>query len=268
MNKSIYPLAPLSLNLPLNIFGVGFEENQSHIVRKEGFHVHQFFLCTGGEGLILMENREIKIKEGDFYFLPAGLPHEYFSSKEKWNLWWVAFYADEKLIQSSGLNNFAFYTSHKTQNFDSSFKKIFALIKNETDSNKFQAASVLFEMISEIYAEQNKKSDISKSEKKVIENAVSFINEKYNVYFTIDELAESCSVSPQYLCRIFQKNFQMRPFQYLALKRVQKAKELLQNTSLPVSEIAHKTGYEDFSYFCSIFKKLEGISPTQFRGLN
>lgn len=267
MNQSLYPLSPLSIALPVNIFGIGFEENQPHIIRKDGFLVHQFFLCTGGEGKIVLQNSEFSVKSGDFFFLPAHISHEYFAVKEKWQVQWIAFYADEDLMKSSELTQFMLFTSRKFQNFDSYFKRIFSILKNETDSNKFQSASILFEMISELYVLRNKEIEFSENEINIVNKAVAFMDQNFSKYFTIEDLSASCSISPQYLCRLFQKHYQMRPFQYLARKRIQKAKELLQKPSIPVSEIARLTGYDDFSYFCSVFKKLEGISPTQFRGM-
>ncbi len=267
MNRSLYPMSPLSVPLPVNIFGIGFEENQSNIIRKEGFHVHQFFLCTAGEGEIVLQNKKSHVKSGDFYFIPSHLPHEYYALKEKWKVQWIAFYADEKLMETAELKDFLIFPSDKLQNLDSYYKRIFSVLKNETASGKFEASSILFEMISEIYSGMNKEKEFSENEKDTIDKAISFIDQNFCKYFTIDELSDNCGVSPQYLCRLFQKHYQMRPFQYLALKRIQRAKELLQKPSIPVSEIAKQVGYDDFSYFCSVFKKNEGISPTQFRGM-
>lgn len=267
MNQSIYTLSPQSKKLPLNIFGIGFEENQVHIVRKEGFPVHQFFLCTAGEGRIVIQNAEFTVKSGDFYYIPANIPHEYFALKEKWKVQWVAFYADSSLLDNTGFKDFEIFNLQNKQAYDSVFKKIFNTLKNETESSKLAASANLYELLSLVYSEKNKEADSSLSESRALQTALDFINEHYAEYFTIDDLSHKAGVSPQYLCRLFQKYYKMRPFQYVALKRIQKAKELLQKPSLPVSEIARQTGYDDFSYFCSVFKKLEGISPTQFRGM-
>ena len=60
----------------------------------------------------------------------------------------------------------------------------------------------------------------------------------------------------------------MRPFEYLAKRRIQKAKLMLVQDKYTVNEIAQIVGYNDCSYFCSVFKKHEGISPAEFRALN
>ena len=133
-------------------FGIGFEENQNHIIRKEGFHVHQFFLCTAGKGKLIFKDKEYQIKPGDFYFLPAHIPHEYYGLDEPWKVWWIAFYADDNLLLSSGCKEFFILSSQKISSFDSYYYRIATVLKNETDSGKFQASVILYQMISEIYS--------------------------------------------------------------------------------------------------------------------
>ena len=60
----------------------------------------------------------------------------------------------------------------------------------------------------------------------------------------------------------------MRPFEYLAKVRIGQAKIMLAQEKYTVNEIAQIVGYNDCSYFCSVFKKHEGISPAEFRALN
>ena len=70
------------------------------------------------------------------------------------------------------------------------------------------------------------------------------------------------------LCRLFKDCYRMRPFEYLAKVRIGQAKIMLAQEKYTVNEIAQIVGYNDCSYFCSVFKKHEGISPAEFRALN
>jgi YesN/AraC family two-component response regulator len=100
------------------------------------------------------------------------------------------------------------------------------------------------------------------------ESAKNYIDAHYNEDITIDELSEFVKVTPQHLCRIFKRHLDLRPFEYLAMKRIKEAKTLLSNTQMTVNDICHTVGYRDCSYFCAIFKRYELISPSEFRGLN
>ena len=52
---------------------------------------------------------------------------------------------------------------------------------------------------------------------------------------------------------------------YLRLKRIEKAKEYLQNSALSLKEISYKVGFNDYNYFSQIFKKFVGISSKEYR---
>lgn len=57
----------------------------------------------------------------------------------------------------------------------------------------------------------------------------------------------------------------MRPLEYLAKKRISEAKAMLCNTDKSISLIGEETGYKDITYFGMVFKKYEGVSPSQYR---
>jgi YesN/AraC family two-component response regulator len=83
---------------------------------------------------------------------------------------------------------------------------------------------------------------------------------------SLEHLASCMDITPQYLCRLFKEAFSVTPFTYLAKYRIKKAKELLLlNKSLTIREVSHAVGYNDVSYFCSLFRKYEGMAPGVFR---
>ncbi|WP_216595875.1 AraC family transcriptional regulator [Flammeovirga sp. OC4] len=85
---------------------------------------------------------------------------------------------------------------------------------------------------------------------------------------SIEELAKLCHLSVSSFKREFQKVYDETPSKYLSSQRIKKAKELLHSTTLPINEIAYDVGYNDPLYFTRIFKKKEGMSPSQFRNAN
>lgn len=74
-----------------------------------------------------------------------------------------------------------------------------------------------------------------------------------------------CGISKQHFCRVFKKKLGIRPLEYLARKRISKAKVLLINTDKSIYEIGKETGYNAANYFGIVFKKYEGISPGEYR---
>ena len=63
----------------------------------------------------------------------------------------------------------------------------------------------------------------------------------------------------------FKEKTGYTPIKYLAIRKIDEAKRLLETTDLPISEVMERVGYEDASYFSKLFKKLVGYSPKSFR---
>ena len=79
------------------------------------------------------------------------------------------------------------------------------------------------------------------------------------------KLADSVNVSEDYLTRVFHKELGMSPWEYLNRYRIQLACDLLVRTNLSLSEISSRTGFQDQAYFCRVFKKLKGCTPSALR---
>ena len=82
---------------------------------------------------------------------------------------------------------------------------------------------------------------------------------------TCKEIAASVYLNSVYLSRIFKKECGMGLLEYLQREKMNLAKGLLEKTSLPVSIIAAKLGYSNFSYFSKMFKSYTGATPIEFR---
>jgi AraC-like DNA-binding protein len=82
---------------------------------------------------------------------------------------------------------------------------------------------------------------------------------------TLEELSEISNISKYYLITLFKKAFDMTPIQYQQMIRIEKAKELIQFTAIPLTEIADKFGFHNIHTFSRAFKNAEGVSPSFYR---
>ena len=79
------------------------------------------------------------------------------------------------------------------------------------------------------------------------------------------DISKAIYLSPYYLSHIFKKETRSTLLEYLTKVRIEEAKYLLENTQWNTTRISFEVGYSDQSYFCKVFKKLEGISPSNYR---
>jgi len=105
----------------------------------------------------------------------------------------------------------------------------------------------------------------NKSMKLVLRKAMDYLQEHYREQVTLNEVSEHTYVSTYYISRIFKKEAGKNFVDYLNEIRIQKAKELLQNIRYKTYELAEMVGIPDAHYFSKLFKKYEGVTPTEYR---
>ncbi len=84
----------------------------------------------------------------------------------------------------------------------------------------------------------------------------------------IEDIAGVAGLSPYHFLRLFKQVFRETPRRYLMSKRLEKAKQLLLNTDMTITDITLEVGFESVNYFSRLFKKTFGTSPTEFREIN
>jgi AraC-like DNA-binding protein len=82
---------------------------------------------------------------------------------------------------------------------------------------------------------------------------------------TLPQLASTVHLHPAYFSALFRRVTGLSPTQYVAQYRLNRVRELLLSTDLPVSDVAAMAGFHDLSYLGRAFRKVEGISPTEYR---
>jgi len=104
-------------------------------------------------------------------------------------------------------------------------------------------------------------SDTNPSVKRILD----YIEENYAKSLTLTELANHFHFNPSYLSTYFSTHIHEGFTEYVTKVRIEKSIELLHNRNISISEISEKVGYSDHSYFCKVFKKLKGMSPSSYR---
>ena len=105
--------------------------------------------------------------------------------------------------------------------------------------------------------------DSQKSE--MVEQVIEYLEYHYEEDINFNDVANEFFIAPNYLYRKFKEKKNMSVMQYLEDIRMKKAKELLKNSTLSVTEIAARTGYGGSNYFSRIFKKSCGKTPREYR---
>lgn len=138
-------------------------------------------------------------------------------------------------------------------------------VLSETDRNgkSFYVDLIAQELVYNIFQINNTLPIFNYNDDNIISKSIKLMNENLYAPITIKELAHKLNVSESNFSHIFKKNFGSSPHDYLTDLKLAKAKDMLKD--LNVTEVAFNLGYENISYFISIFKKNYGITPKQFQ---
>jgi AraC-like DNA-binding protein/ligand-binding sensor protein len=104
------------------------------------------------------------------------------------------------------------------------------------------------------------------AEPPVITHAKKFIAEHQGEELSLEQVARAVNTSKFYFCKMFKKATGINYTDYLARVRTERAKNLLLNPNLRVSEIAYEVGFQSLTHFNRVFKRILGRSPTDYRG--
>ncbi len=116
-----------------------------------------------------------------------------------------------------------------------------------------------------LFSAVNKKPDPAYANDERIRMMLTFLQTHYNEKFSLDALAADIHLSRSECCRYFKKNMNMTLMEYLDEIRVGKAMELLENTSLSMTEISNMTGFSGSGYFSKIFGRKTRMTPLAYR---
>ena len=97
------------------------------------------------------------------------------------------------------------------------------------------------------------------------EEVRSYLEQHMTQDLDMDEVARAASLSPFYLTRIFKKRFGVPPYRYLIGLRIDYASQLLRDSSLSVTQVCHRSGFNSLSHFITTFRMHTGVSPSQYR---
>lgn len=97
-----------------------------------------------------------------------------------------------------------------------------------------------------------------------VKNAIRYMEENYMESISLEDIAKYTGVSPQHFSKTFKEEIGMNYIDWLSKLRIENAKKMMQEEKCTVREICYMVGYNDPNYFSRIFKKMEGVSPTEY----
>lgn len=122
---------------------------------------------------------------------------------------------------------------------------------------------LLEEMLLLVLAEKD--GEASGTIRDMVSEAAQYIDRNYYEELTLVSLAAKYGVESSYFSRVFKQETGKNLMLYITDKRIEKAKEIMHQSQTSMAEIAFMVGYDDYTYFSKVFKKVTGMSPREYR---
>lgn len=238
--------------------------------RPRGRLDYQLLYIAAGKAHFHFDGKEQIVTAGHMVLYRPKEPQKYeYYGEDQTEVYWVHFTGGnvKNILRSYGLTDDkrVFYCGSGLD-----YQNLFRTMINELQMCKENYEEVLetylrliFIMLKRYFANATKSDNARVVEE--IDKATMYFNEHYSEDISIDEYAQNNHVSVSWFIRNFKQCTGSTPMQYILSKRIYNAEILLHDSTYNVTEIAEIVGYDNPLYFSRIFKKVKGISPSEYR---
>lgn len=254
------------------------EAQKPHTSRRKNLSSYLFFLVVDGEGSLEYGGKTYALQKGDCAYVDCHTAYAHSCAETLWKLKWVHFYGPnmggiyDKYVERGGR---PVLTLAEPARYEGLLDEIYEIAASDAyikDMRIFEKLTTLLTMLMEQSwnpekgdAQEEASHRKGAGKKQNLQAMKEYLDENYATRITLDMLAERFYINKFYLTRIFKEQFGESVTGYLLQVRITKAKQRLRFTDKPIEEIAHECGMHDANYFSRMFKKVEGVTPGEFR---
>lgn len=262
---------------------------QTRYFRKHCHTCIELSLLKSGHGFYKTHDKVYEIHPGDIYFFSTNEEHYITEICEPDTMLIMNIHIDprflwmcENIISSRRFMEIFFDRSKDFENRLSGNSEVVQRItklmlymetefKEKKDSYDTMIKLHLFEILTcfiRHFGMENKESkayQLTYEKFLYINRSIDYIEHHYTEPLTLDQLSRIAGFSQTHFGALFKRMTGMSPWDYINLKRISHARELLKTTNFPVETIAEESGFNNTTLFNRIFKKIIGLTPSEVR---
>lgn len=254
--------------LPVYLTITGQWKHQEAVRRPSGFSSYQWLLVLSGEGVIYVDGHVMKAMEGQAICLFPDEPHHYHAVSEPWSVIFVSMEGSQcgPLLELAGVRHSDVFDITHFEHMKTDLLAIIEAASLEDSYMDVRCSKLIYNFLLDLAQRVNTSQHTVHQSVQRLQPVIQYIKQHCQHQITIEQLAAEASVTPQYLCYLFKQAMNVRPMEYVNRERINRSKQLIYlEPEQKIQEIARRSGFEHHSYFCTVFKRLEGMTPEQFR---
>jgi len=257
---------------PLYVESVGFNPHQRAYHRTDGYPYYHWLQTYAGEGQFIMAGQSITLKPGQGTLLLPGVPHEYAALTPVWETYFLTFGGSlvQSILASMELHHSSLYHLETPELFYELLHTLMDKSSHKPELTSSAGSADVFQFLTLLKSCSHGRKTLTLNQRyQRLAGLLQWLDENYDAPdIGLSDMAEQLSMSPQYLNTLFRNTYGTSPYSYLLQLRLQKAKALLvQHSEQTIKSISSMVGFTDASHFIATFRRLEGMTPEQFKKL-
>lgn len=249
---------------------------KSNMATMHYHHAYELYYILSGEREYFIGDNFFSASEGDLVWVPRGMLHR---TEGKGATRFLIYFKDSFLSRYFSEETMGRLTYDKPfvfrpeQQYKAEFEEIlYEMLKvyngkkiHLEEYDEFSVIKPFFELLFFVNSHDNYyEKGLSKPNERMHE-IVKYINNNYQNPLSIQDIAYDFGITKDHLCHMFPRYMGVTFVTYLNTVRIKAACEIMKREKDSILEIANKCGFSSSHYFCKVFKKEKGMSPSEYR---
>lgn len=261
----------ISSSETLEYIDVSLDRQTSKTAVSEHTHpFHELYFLVSGKVKYFIINEIFEASDRDIVFVKKNYIHttSYSGNAERilvsFNDAFIGKQYKEFIKESSEAKHFVLSDDRQNE-IEKVVRKLYLEFKNKEENYVFMCKNLLRQLLILMSREDVtlNKENLSGTPL-VIQNAAKYITANFGENLTLDTLSKQFAMSPSYFSKSFKQFTGLGLNEYITAVRISNAKKILKDTSLSVTEVSLRCGFNDSNYFATVFKKINGVSPKRY----
>lgn len=295
-SRILYTPSPFARSSLLHLQEVGsLSAIRPHTSKREKLQSYLCFMVEDGEGELVYEGKKYELRSGDVVFIDCRKAYSHSTGMNPnaglWSLRWCHFYGPSmpaiyaKYCERGGLpvirgadvsvdlargadmgRRDDVSCGADVSQYAAILTDIYTLASSSDYIRDMRINGKLNNLLTLLMESSwHREAHTNAPKKMEISRVKSFLDEHYKEKLSLESVASHFFIDKHYLARLFKEQYGVTLVTYLQQVRITHAKRMLRFTDKSIEEIGLECGIGELNYFSRVFKKLEGVSPSEFR---
>lgn len=236
-------------------------------VQRNNYNSFLLMYIKKGEGYLEIQKKRHPFHTEDAVLVDCYKPHIYTTTKDS-EILWIHFDGSTSREYFSAIlaDSNPICSLRDPISFEKDLNRLFIMISTGKSVNDALCSYYIVKVLTDLILNKNRmESNKIENASPLLEEIISYISNNIHERLSLEDLSARAGLSPFYFTRLFKKETGYTPHEFIILSRINIAKFYLKSSAYSIKEICFNSGFASESSFCSTFKKVCHMTPSEYR---